>query len=78
MQKALSNFVPSRARMSVEGLQEAFIWHLRYTFAIMERDLTDQDCYQAFSLAIRERIVERWIKTLVAYLDSNVRQVCYL
>ncbi|MGI6355486.1 MAG: glycogen/starch/alpha-glucan phosphorylase [Lentisphaerae bacterium] len=78
MQKALSNFVPSRARMSVEGLQEAFIWHLRYTFAIMERDLTDQDCYQAFSLAIRERIVERWIKTHEAYLDRNVRHVCYL
>jgi len=64
--------------MSVEGLQEAFIWHLRYTFAIMERDLTDQDCYQAFSLAIRDRIVERWIKTHEAYLDRNVRHVCYL
>lgn len=78
MQKALSNFVPSRVRMSAEGLQEAFIWHLRYTFAIMERDLTDQDCYQAFSLAIRDRIVEGWIKTHEAYLDRNVRHVCYL
>ncbi|MDD4097876.1 MAG: glycogen/starch/alpha-glucan phosphorylase [Lentisphaeria bacterium] len=78
MQKSPSGFEPPRVRMDKEGLREDFAWHLRYTFAIIERDLTDQDRYQAFSLAIRDRIVERWIRTHEAYADRNVRQVYYL
>ncbi|MDD4540525.1 MAG: glycogen phosphorylase, partial [Lentisphaeria bacterium] len=67
-----------RIRMDADGLRDDFEWHLRYTLAASPDELTDLERYLAFSFAIRDRLVERWINTQDAYRHANVRQVYYL
>ncbi|NMA46936.1 MAG: glycogen/starch/alpha-glucan phosphorylase, partial [Lentisphaerae bacterium] len=68
----------SRIQMDAEGLRNDFERHLRYTLATSTDYLTDLDRYLAFSLAIRDRLVERWIDTQDAYRHANVKRVYYL
>ncbi|MBR0457817.1 MAG: glycogen/starch/alpha-glucan phosphorylase [Victivallales bacterium] len=65
-------------RMDIAKLKEDFTRHLRYTLAITERDTTPLVNYMAFSLAIRDRLVDAWMKTLDAYSEQNPRELYYL
>ena len=67
-----------RVEMNVEGLKADFAWHLRYTVAKSERTATVRDQYTAFSHAIRDRLIERWIETQDTYHRKNVRRLYYL
>lgn len=67
-----------RVEMTVEGLQQDFEWHLRYTLAKGVYNPTKLDEYKAFANAIRDRIVERWIETQARYRNQNERRVYYL
>ena len=67
-----------RVEMSVEGLQEDFEWHLRYTLAKMEGTATPRDHYTAFANAVRDRIVERWMATQATYNVKNEKRVYYM
>jgi starch phosphorylase len=67
-----------RVRMDADGLRNDLEWHLRYTLAASPDELSDLERYQAFSFAIRDRIVERWINTQDEYRRANTRQVYYL
>ena len=67
-----------RVEMNVEGLKADFSWHLRYTVAKSERTATVRDQYTAFSHAIRDRLIERWIETQDTYHRKNVRRLYYL
>lgn len=67
-----------RIQMDADGLRTDFERHLRYTLATSPDYLTDLDRYLAFSLAIRDRLVERWIDTQDAYRHANVKRVYYL
>jgi starch phosphorylase len=64
--------------MSVEGLEEDFAWHMRYTLAKGELRATKRDEYTAFANVIRDRIVERWINTQEKYHKDNTKRVYYL
>lgn len=67
-----------RIEMSVEGLEEDFAWHMRYTLAKGELRATKRDEYTAFANVIRDRIVERWINTQEKYHKDNTKRVYYL
>jgi starch phosphorylase len=67
-----------RVSMTPSGLQEDFEDHLRYTLAKDRYTASDHDRYFSLALAVRDRLVERWIKTQQAYHDQNVRRVNYL
>lgn len=67
-----------RVENTVEGLSADFAWHLRYTLAKYDGQATPRDQYTSFALAIRDRIVERWMKTQARYHRQNERRVYYL
>jgi len=49
--------------MSAEGLKKDFEHHLRRTLAKDRYTATDRDRYYALALAVRDRVIERWIAT---------------
>ncbi len=67
-----------RVEMSVEGLKEDFARHLRYSLAKGVTRVTDRDEYTAFAMAVRDRLVERWISTQEEYGRQNTKRIYYL
>ena len=68
---------PSLA-MTVEGLRQDFEHHLRYTLAKDRYTATDRDRYYALALAVRDRLIERWIATQQTHHKQNVKRIYYL
>jgi glycogen phosphorylase len=64
--------------MTVEGLRQDFDHHLRYTLARDRYTAKDRDRYYAFALAVRDRLIERWIATQQAHHKLNVKRIYYL
>ncbi|WP_223291940.1 glycogen/starch/alpha-glucan phosphorylase [Defluviicoccus vanus] len=64
--------------MDEESLIRSFLFHLTCTLAKDKYTATDQDRYQALALAVRDRLVERWIQTQQGYHHQNVKRICYL
>ena len=67
-----------RVEMSVEGLKDDFAWHLRYSLAKGDTRATERDEYTAFAMAVRDRLVERWISTQEEYARQNTKRVYYM
>jgi len=68
---------PSLA-MTVEGLRRDFDHHLRYTLARDRYTAKDRDRYYALALAVRDRLIERWIATQQTHHQQNVKRIYYL
>ena len=49
--------------MDVESLIRSFNFHLKFTLAKDEYSATIQDRYQALALAVRDRLIGRWMAT---------------
>jgi starch phosphorylase len=64
--------------MTKEALKLSFQMNRQYTLSKDQYTATQLDNFMALSLAIRDRIVERWIKTQQGYHKKNVRRVYYL
>ncbi len=73
----LSSLHPS-VDMTAKGLAEDFLWNMRFTLAKSDERATDRDRYQALALAVRDRIVDRWMATQDAYREAKVKRVYYL
>jgi len=67
-----------RKRMDTGALQLSIQNHLLYTRAKDEYSATDYDRYMSLAYAVRDRIVERWIKTQQVYYNEDVKRVYYL
>ena len=67
-----------RVSMSIDGLRDDFDHHLRYTLAKDRYTATTHDRYYALALAVRDRLIERWIATQQSHHDANVKRVYYL
>lgn len=64
--------------MTKEALQLSFKFNRTYTLSKDEYTSTMHDNFLALSLGVRDRLVERWIKTQQSYHKNNVRRVYYL
>lgn len=62
----------------VASLIHSFNFHLQFTLAKDQYSATTQDRYHALALAVRDRLVGRWINTQQAYHRRNVKRICYL
>ena len=78
MEKKAQRKKDRRVEMSVEGLKEDFAWHLRYSLAKGDSRATERDEYTAFAMAVRDRLVERWILTQEEYARQNTKRVYYM
>ncbi len=59
-------------------LRHAFEHHLRRTLAKDRYTATTRDRYYAFALAVRDRLIERWIPTQQTHHNRHVKRVYYL
>ena len=60
------------------SISNQFAEHLEFTLAKDRYTITGDDAYYALSLAIRDRLVRRWIRTQRVYQDKGVKRVYYL
>jgi starch phosphorylase len=64
--------------MDVDSLINSYHFHLACTLAKDQYTATNQDRYHALALAVRDRLVGRWINTQQQYHHQNVKRICYL
>src|SRR5215831_3982971 len=61
------------------SLAQGVLRHLEYTLAELPRHVdSDWEPYVALALAVRDRLVERWIRTQDPYYDQHPKRVYYL
>jgi starch phosphorylase len=65
------------AKSAVE-LRSAFRHHLRRTLARDRYTATNRDRYYAFALAVRDRLIERWLATQQMHHNRQVKRIYYL
>ncbi len=69
---------PKRKDMTKEGLKKSFIASLYYGLAKDRFTMNPYDEYVSLSMAVRERLIERWIETQQEYHKKNQKRVYYL
>ena len=62
----------------VQELKNAFVHNRRYSLAKDIYTATEYDNYRSMALAIRDRLIDRWILTQQRYHDENCKRVYYL
>jgi glycogen phosphorylase len=76
---ALDGMVESdRTGMQPVALERAVLDHLYYTCMKDPPSATLLNVYEAVAHAIRDRLVQRWIRTQRAYYEHDVKRVYYL
>ncbi|MCL2845428.1 MAG: glycogen/starch/alpha-glucan phosphorylase [Chitinivibrionia bacterium] len=77
--KQLSTDVEPELRdMNIEGLAHDFLYKIKYYLIKDAPNFTSSDAFVGLSLAMRDRLVERWIETQKTYTESNAKRVHYL
>ncbi|HSE24393.1 MAG TPA: glycogen/starch/alpha-glucan phosphorylase [Pyrinomonadaceae bacterium] len=61
-----------------ESLKTDIVDHLFYSRARLPEIATPNDWYMALAFAIRDRLLDRWIKTVRTFMRNDVRVVSYL
>ncbi|OGW75307.1 MAG: glycogen phosphorylase [Omnitrophica bacterium RBG_13_46_9] len=64
--------------MTTKGIERSFLSKRQYTLAKDKYTSTDNDNFNALAIAIRDRLIERWINTQQRYHRENVKRVYYL
>ena len=65
--------------MDVLSVKEGMLRHLEYTLAELPRHVDSEwEPYVALALAVRDRMVQRWVRTQDTYYDRDVKRVYYL
>ena len=67
-----------RTGMSVEALKRAIADNLIYVQGRFPDVATAHDYYMAVAYTVRDRLLERWIKSAQTYKNTRARTVCYL
>ncbi|MBN8218126.1 MAG: glycogen/starch/alpha-glucan phosphorylase [Spirochaetes bacterium] len=67
-----------RVGSSPEDLLRDYSHHLRYTLARDAYTASDLNRYYALALAVRDRVIERWLATQQTHHRFNVKRVYYL
>ena len=79
MQKAQeTKWVNIAKDMSKEGIKRSFLANLEYALGKDKYTATLNDDYSALAIAIRDRLIERWINTQQRYHKENLKRVYYL
>jgi starch phosphorylase len=68
----------ARTGLSVEAFKRAYEDNLRYSLGRFSQVATPNDRYLALAHAVRDRLMDRWIRSGEAYYRSRARTVCYL
>ncbi|QUW00631.1 glycogen/starch/alpha-glucan phosphorylase [Chloracidobacterium sp. MS 40/45] len=64
--------------ISAEAIQRSFLDHLEFTLAKDRFTVTHLDQYLALAYAVRDRLIERWLRTQDTYYRADAKRVYYL
>src|SRR3979411_2706583 len=65
--------------MDAESVKRGILAHLEYTLAELPGHVdTEWEPYVALALTMRDRLLERWIRTQEAYYASDAKRVYYM
>jgi starch phosphorylase len=67
-----------RTASTAEDLARSFIDNLFFVQGRARKRATVNDLYMALAHTVRDRLVERWIQTVLNYRAQDVRVICYL
>ena len=76
--KKQGDWYVSQKEMTKDALKLSFQTNRQYTLSKDQYTATMHDNFMALSMAVRDLLVERWIKTQQSYHKKNVRRVYYL
>jgi len=60
------------------SVKQSWLDHLYFSLVKDRYSATDHDFYLSLAYSVRDRLVERWIKTQQTYYDKNAKRVYYL
>ncbi len=65
--------------MDAESLKNGILGHLEYTLAELPKHVDSEwEPYVALALAVRDRMIQRWIRTQDTYYERDAKRVYYL
>src|SRR5215468_11044409 len=78
MKKTTGRGVPEASK-EASGLAGDILRHLKFTLGELPRHVdSDWEPYLSVALAVRDRLMERWIRTQDAYYEHDAKRVYYL
>ncbi len=72
------NWGTFKKEMNAHGIALSFANHLEYSLSKDQYTATFWDLYYSLALSVRDRLIERWIRTQQMYYDNDVKRVYYL
>ena len=73
-----SIFFLDNPKYNIKTLEESFAEHLEYSLVKDRSTVSILDSYKALALAIRDRLINKWIRTQHEYKIKDVKKVHYL
>ena len=67
-----------RRSLDVDGLKRSFLEWLVYSVGKDARAATRRDWFHTVALAVRDRVVDRWMDTTRSYYQEDAKRVYYL
>ncbi|MGQ9896238.1 MAG: glycogen/starch/alpha-glucan phosphorylase [Acidobacteriota bacterium] len=64
--------------VTARSIQRSFLDHIEFTLAKSHFNQTRLDQYLALAYAIRDRLIERWLRTQDAYYRADTKRIYYL
>jgi starch phosphorylase len=68
----------SASDLSVDGIRQSILDHLTYSQGRIPESANRNDWYMALAYTVRDRLVDRWIRTAHTFKQRESRTVCYL
>ena len=75
---AKTEYEPTRTGLSPDALARAFRDNLYYAQGRMPQVATPHDWYAALAYTVRDRLLQRWIKSVQTLMKQDIRVVSYL
>ena len=72
------NISTSRQGMDPESFYKGFNEHLRFTLAVDPESAGSYDMYNALVLSLRDRLIDRWVKTKKQQDKAETKQLYYM
>ncbi len=76
--KSTPHYSIKNKAMTAEGVKLSLVANREYILAKDQYSATTNDNYLSIALAVRDRVIERWIETQQHYHKSNAKRVYYL
>ncbi|MFA7543388.1 MAG: glycogen/starch/alpha-glucan phosphorylase, partial [Candidatus Cloacimonadaceae bacterium] len=73
-----SIFFTDKADETANGITNRFLNHLEYSLIKDTNTVQEWDVFYALALSLRDRLIERWLRTQHEYRKRDVKKVYYL